>query len=508
MIFRNFYRIIILIFAATCIFACDDDINNIGQSVQPDQDSILLATDEIYLTAETVPLNDKVRDKIYVETENPLLGELRDATFKDLKADFLAELFTSGTSKFDINENATSPIVIDSILLNLFFEKGGFTGDTVSPFTVSAYQVNKKSLEPNYYTNIDPSVYCDKSILLGQRYFSIHSLPILVFGTNSSTGVSTYGRNLKVELDKNWGYQLLEDWKKDPSILEGSEGKDAFDSFREYFKGIYVTGNFNNKGIIEILQADVNIHYSYTIKNVAGTADSTLHRTLPFPITNDGILMNRVKNTPTEETVGIENNDQYTFIKAPGATATKITIDLAEIKKKAKAKTNSDTYKINLAKFKLVGMTEKEKELSITKRPSELLFVNLDSLTSLNFNRQQILDGATGIVMKRDSYNNSYNFAVGNSYSTDSYGIATSSNFSNNLAAVINYYIKQDAEKEKLEFLVIPVSSKETSSGSYYSYTITGINNLYKPAAAILRTQKEYMKMSLVFSKHNPTLKE
>lgn len=507
MIFRNFYRIIILIFAAACIFACDDDINSIGQSIQPDQDSILLATDEIYLTAETVPLNEKVRDKIYVETETPLLGELRDATFKDLKADFLTELFTSGSSKFDINEDATSPIVIDSILLNLFFQQDGFTGDSISPFVVSAYQVNKKSLEANFYTNIDPAEYCDKSILLGQRYFNIHSLPILVFSTNSSTGASIYGRNLKVELDKSWGYQLLEDWKKDPSILEGSEDKDAFESFKEYFKGIYVTGDFKNKGIIEVLQADVNVHYSYTIKNVAKTEDSTVYRTLPFPMTNDGILMNRVINTPTEETVGIENNDQYTFIKAPGATATKITIDLAEIKKKAKAKTNSDTYNINLAKFKLVGMTEKEKELSFTKRPESLLFVNLDSLTSLNFNRLKVLDGATGIVMKRDSYNNTYNFAVGNTYSTDSYGIAASSNFSNNLAAIINYYIKQDSEKEKLEFLVLPVSTNESSSG-YYGYSITNIANLYKPAAAILRTQKEYMKMTLVFSKHNPTLKE
>lgn len=492
MAFIKKIRIIILIAAVVCVAACDDDLNSVGESIQPGEDGIQLKVDEVYLKAETVPL-----DRIYVKTETPLLGSLDDPsnpTYQHLEADYLAQLFTSGSAVFEENEKAVSDISIDSVLLNLSFLLDGFTGDSVSPMIVSAYQVNNE-LEANYYTNINPAKYCDKSILLGQRFFNIRSIPTVSFGSDAS-GRPILGRTLKVELDKNMGRQLLADWKNDKSILS------SFEDFKEYFKGIYVTGNFNKKGIIEVLQTDLNVHYSYKVRKKDNSADSTLHRTLPFPVTNDGILINRAVNSGTGAT---PPNADRSYIKAPGAAGTKITIDLAEIKAKAKEKTNSDKYLINLAKFKLTGMTEVENELVLKKRPASLLFVNMDSITpsSLNFSRKNVLDGATGIVLKRDPYNNTYNFAVGNSYTTDG-AYPPSSSFSNNLAAMINYYIKQDSLKEKLEFLVIPVLTDESpSSSSYYGYSITGVANLYNPSVAILRTEKDYMKMSLIFSKHN-----
>lgn len=490
--FNKIFRFVLLVAIAGCIVACNDDFSNIGEGIQPKDDDIQLEVDEVYLEAETVPLTEAPFDKIYVETEIPLLGDFRDPKdpiMSTFRAEYLAQLFTSGNTKFEENENAVSPITIDSVLLNLSFLLSGFTGDTITPFVVSTYQVTKP-LEANYYTNIDPAKYCDKSILLGQRLFNMQSLPIHSMGTDAN-GTSYLGRVLQIELDKKMGIDLLKKWKEDPAILS------SFDKFKEYFKGIYITGDFKNKGIIEVLQTDVNIHYTYNIRNHDNTKDSTLHRVMPLPVTNESIIMNSSKSSSDDKSTSLADKHK-TYLKAPGAVGTKITINLAEIREKALKKAKTEDYMVNLARFKMTGMTEVEDNFLIKKRPSSLLFVNMDSISSLRFNQTKSLisNNVSAIVLKRDPNNNTYNFAVGNAYSS-----TASSYMTNNLASMISHYLKREDKIDKLEFLVIPIETEESTSGS--AYTITGLKNLYSPASAILRTDKEYMKMSLIFSNHN-----
>ncbi len=494
--FNKLFRFTILIAVATSVFACDDDVNSIGQSIQPDEDDIIIEVDEIYLEAETMPLTAAPFDKIYVETETPLLGDFQDPQdpiMSTFKAEYLAQLFTSGSTKFEDDKDAVAPIQIDSVLLNLSFLLNQYSGDTISPLVISAFEVNKP-LEANYYTNIDPTKYCDKSILLGQRLFNMQSLPISVFGQDANSR-NILGRIVKVELDKKMGVDLLEKWRKDPSVLSD------FDNFKEYFKGVYITSDFKNKGMLEVMQTDVNIHYSYKIRKKDDSADSTVLRVMPLPVTNESIIMNSAKNS-SDNNSSFLTDRQKTYVKAPGAVGTKITINLAEIRKKAIEKTKTEDYLINLARFKMVGMTEEEDKLTVKKRPASLLFVNLDSISALRFNQKKplISDNVSAVVMKRDNNNNTYNFAIGNAYTTD--GVSAPSAYAtNNLASLISHYLKREEKIEKLEFLVIPIQSEETSSRGTNS--ITGISNLYSPASAILRTDKEYMKMSLIFSKHN-----
>lgn len=483
MIFKKLLRITILAAVALFVVSCDDDIDTIGQGIQPEIDDIFLDIDSVSLTAETVSLNDR----IYVRAENMLLGELNDPVFKNIKADFLTELFTTSSTKFDVSEEAVSPVSIDSVLLGMSFLRSGFMGDTLSPMAVSVYEVNNL-LKSDFYTDIDPAEYCDKSILLGERFFTFQGLATQNFGSSSDY---IAGKLLKVELDKKVGENIFERWQEDKTILSDAE------KFRNIFKGLYVTSDFDNKGLINVIQTDVYIYYSYKIKNVAKTDDSLVYRVLPLPSTNDIRRMNRVVNSE----IDYGDSGERVLLKSPGGYATKIKIPLAKIKEQGKERIGSDKFIINSAKFNLTGMTEEEDKLSITSRPSALLFINKDSIDNYFYSNGKV-NAKNCFVMIRDKDNNSYNFATSNSYQVNTAtGAVSSSQFSNNIASLVNHYLEVDPDKEYLEYLAIPVTAKETSS--YTTYAITGVENLFSPTAAILRTQEEYMKMSLVFSKHN-----
>lgn len=470
---------LLIIFTSFFIVSCDDDIDSIGETIQPEIDDIIFEIDNISLTAKTV----SIADYIFVQNDKALLGELNDPVFGNLKADFLAEYYCAN-EKFTLgyDDKAT----VDSVSLYFQFFKSDFMGDTISPMSMSVYELTK-DLEPNFYTNIDPLKYCDKKTILGQRYFSFQETNVNVYD-----GV-TY-RTTKIELDKAYGENLYKEWEKDNKVLKDSEG------LRKIMKGIYVTTDFNKNGIFAFDDAnssvDVRVYYSYKLKKVnEPDKDSIINTALRLPIAADAIKMNRVTNTSWNELQSIQGNnesDKRTLIKSPAGVVTELTIPLAEIKKKAQDKTNSkDKFMVNSAVFKILGFTEEEKELSITERPNTLLFINKDSIDNFFLNKKKP-DGLTSIVMVRDTTNNSYNYSYQN----------TTAASSNNLSATINHYLEQDKKDDNLDiqelkFLLIPIDATVDSQSQ-----ISSIENSLSPSAAIFRTNEKHMKMSLAFSKH------
>lgn len=469
---------IILTLTASLCISCDDTVDSVGIGIQPDTDDIALNIGEVELKAKTTQIDDK----IYIRTASTLLGDLYDPVFKNLKAEFLAEFFTSGKYTFE-SEGAITPVQIDSVLLHMLFTKNNFIGDSTSVMNVAVYEATK-NLKPNFYTNINISDYTDMKTLLGKRYFTVEGL------------MDTLGyKYLTIEMQKSLGTNLLKEWQKDKSILDSPE------KLSQVLKGVYVTSDFNDKAIMQIDQTSLYIHYSYKVDKVSveegGATDSTVYRTLPLPVTLDVLQMNKIINSPINDITDVNDNSKKTFIKAPAGVITEITIPLKEIKEMAAEKTGSENYIINSAVFKLVGMTEEENKLEITNRPNALLFINKDSINNFFVDDKMVnSDGKTGLVMMRDPNNNTYNFVSYNLYSSTS-----SSAFTNNIASLINYYAQEHPEIDELTYYVIPVQPDGTSSNS--GTQITAVTNRFTPAAAILRTSPEYMKMSLIFSKYN-----
>lgn len=447
---------LVILFFAVVFIACDDDLSTIGQSIQPGGDDISAKGDTITtITAATVSF----KDSIYARSEYGLLGEYIDPIFGKVKSDYMTELFCPEDIEFKNPNN--KKLTIDSVFLSLQFT--AFTGDTVAPMGLSVYEVTK-SLEPVFFTNADPLKYTDNmSKLLGQSIFSIQDL-------NDTVISSIHVKTIKTQLNLELGQRFYNQWVTNKGTFDNS------DSLKKFFKGIYVTTTFGSGSMINAAYTDLKIHYTYQGRNVANTADSTRTDSVLFSATPEVIQMNHVKNTLPDDMLGA--SDVKTYLKTPAGVYTQLTIPLADIVKA----TGKDRV-INAANFKIKGYTEEE-EKSKLSRPSYVLFINKDSLPNYFYNKEYSTTSKTAFVVARNSTTNTYDLG--------------------NLASVINFYTEKYKDAEtfpNLEYLIIPIAASTTTSSSNV-VTITDVYNLMNPTSAILRTNKENLKMTIVSSKY------
>jgi hypothetical protein len=469
--------ILAITFSTITFVACDDDLTSLGSSIQPGGDDIFVGSDTINLTAVTRSFNDSV----YARTIYGLLGEYSDLIFGNIKSDYLCEFYCAENSAFA--DPYKMGIIIDSVRLNTEFTY--FTGDTVSPMGLSVYEVTKP-LKAFFFTSVNPENYCDMQKLLGQSIFSIQDVPDTVI---SSTRIRTISTNLNLELGK----RFYKEWKDS----DGATFKNS-NALKEFFKGVYVTTNFGSGSIINVDYTEFDIYYTYTYQK-GDAAENTVDRdtlgVFRLPVTPEVIQMNHVKNSPPADMNILDNKLEKpdnkwpaeTYMSTPAGLYTEVTIPLDSIVNAAVAGAGKDAV-INAANFKILGNTEKEVESGLS-RPSDVLFINKDSLPNFFFNRK-LHDAQTSFVTTRSSTNNSYDFG--------------------NLASVINHYAKYYKEKgvsplPDLKYLIIPVTATYTQTTNSSGYTVKVITDLYNqmfPTSAILRTDKKNMKMSIIYSKY------
>lgn len=446
--------------------ACDDDINQVGNSIQPDGDGIGLSIDTVLIKAKTVSM----KDSVYARTEWALLGNYTDPVFGKVSSDYLSELYCP--------ENATFPdktLSIDSAFIEVISEQ--FVGDSISPFGISAYRVTQP-LKSNFFTNVDPKKYCDMSKPLGQGVFTIQDTP-------ASSGL----RSFLLRTDRSLGQEFYDEWVNS----KGATFKNS-ETLKEFFKGIYVTNSFGTGSLLSINTTVLRIYLKYTGRNVADTADSTRVGLFRLTVTPEVIQMNHIQNSNPDNL--FTNADTRTYLKSPAGVCTELTIPLGEIMKKA-ADSGKKNNKLNAANFKIKGYTEEE-EKSNLGRSTTLLFINRDSLNNFFLNKK-MPDAKTSFIMELSSSTNTYNFT----YSNVVGGTST------NIANMINYYMDEYKGKDNipdLTYLVIPISTKyqqatSSSGSSYYAYT--NVYNQMSPTSAVLRTDEENMKMGLIFSNYN-----
>lgn len=450
-----------LLFFVTAILsllfiACDDKMNTLGGSIQPGGDSVEVGADTVQIKARTISL----KDSIYARTISGSLGEYHDPIFGKIKSDYLCEFFSS--EKTTIHNRA---FAIDSV--QFVFMASGFYGDTVSPMGISVYKLNKK-LEKDFFTNIDPSKYCDLSHLMARGMFVVQDIP--------SSG------KIVANADTLLGHQFLERWKQDSTVFKSPE------ALKKFFPGAYVTTTFGSGTLVNVKYTLFDIHYKYVGRNKGNTADSIMTDYFRISVTPEVIQMNHIENSIPSDILA--ENSQKSYLKTPAGVCTELTIPLKEIIKKA-----GDKNIINSAVLKIKGMTEEE-ELSGLPRPSMLLLVNKDSLSNFFVDKKQPDDLTSYILWNTNNFSsltslkNTYMYIrkipASSSYVADG-------NISNLINHYVNYYKDRDDVKD-LTYLIFPIEMSSTNSNIYH---------LMSPSSAILRTDKENMLMPLVFSKFN-----
>lgn len=453
---------VLLILSVFSFLSCNDDVKNVGLAISPNSDQVDVKVDTVSLLAKTVPM-----DSIYSRTIFGLVGEYHEPLFGSIKSDYLCELYSDNASFKEGNDK--NAIKIDSVSFDIIFFN--FTGDSISPMDISVYKLNK-SLKRYHYTNINPSVFYSPDGIVGQESFSIHNL------AKSSTG----GRTIRTPLDKKIGDYFLNLWKATPGVFENS------DELKKHFPGFYITSRFGNGSLINVDYSIFNIYYSYLGKTKDAKSDSTYHATFSLAVTPEVIQLNHVENKNNE----LLNNDDpnRAYIKSPAGVCTEITIPLKDILDK-----KSD-LSINSAKFNLIGNTPLEK-VSKMPRPSRLLFINKDSVNNF-FLKKDSVDYKTCYLLTNTDIVESMQSSYVNRYIVSSSSISVG-----NLAPLITHYAELKANginvPDELKYLLIPVDIEtvDSENGNFKTY------NSMSPSSAILRTDPENMKLSLVFSKYD-----
>lgn len=436
--------------------SCDDDLRSVGGNIQPGGDDVSLEIDSLNVGAKTV-----LMDKIYARTTSGLLGRYDDDIYGAVLSEYMCEFFCDTLAfKDDFFQ-------VDSTKIGIRFLY--YTGDSVAPMGLSFYGLNDK-LDKNYYTDIDPSKYCDMSKPLASTSYSIVNTPY--YSTSSKVRV--------IEADMgDWGQKLYEASKTSNNPLANSK------AFLDYFPGVYVKSSFGNGSLVDVIDTYIGVYYRTkkdTVvidKTTKLEKDSVMYtkRSLFLPATSEVIQLNKIQNTVPSNL--LTPNTGAVYIKSPAGTSVEMELPIEEIISKMTL-AGAEGKTVNLARLKLKGYTELEQQGQFNfGRTSTLLLINKDSVQSFFENPYRIADLSSSLIYTatRDASTNTYTF--------------------NNLAPMIKKY-KEQGITENPKFMLIPITVSSVTISN--STTIIGYFNSMKPALSVLRAKEGDIKLEMIYS--------
>jgi hypothetical protein len=200
--------------------ACNDQMGVVGPTIQSEDDKLTVYSDTFELKASTVLL-----DSIYAKSAYGLLGEFYDPMFGNLKSDYICQFYSAEGFRF-----AHTPIdgEIDSVDLNIYYDRGGWIGDSLSPMQMKVFPIIKQ-LERNFYTNTDPEEYADMQNPVGQQAYTPRNLHISdsIWNLSSSDNNYYYPR-IKVSLPKSLGQKFYDETITHPTTIDTKQSFNKF----------------------------------------------------------------------------------------------------------------------------------------------------------------------------------------------------------------------------------------------------------------------------------------
>ena len=433
---------------------CNDELSEVGSSIQPDGDKSFVYVDSFQLSAKTV-----LMDSVYARTTSGLLGEIYDPLYGNIKSDYLCQFYCPENYQF---QNTPLNGVIDSMDLRIFYSS--WVGDSLTPMQVTVYPITTVP-ERNFYTNVDPEKYCDMQTVLGQKMYTAYDVTISDSVRNGLTS-TTYTPVVRVKLPTEIGQDFYNEIVNNPSSFENQ------DAFNQYFPGLYITNTFGSGNLLTVYQTSFFIYYRYTVEGSAGQ-DSIVNGREQFNVTREVIQLNHVANANLEPL--LLPDEKYTYMRTPAGVYTELTLPITEIKE-----TVGSRFLNNLP-LTLHAMPQENWDYAF-EPPSYLLLLPTDSVKGF-FEQNKVENNETAFLSGiYDSSTRTYTFG--------------------NISNLIKYQL-ENAPDEDLQVSVIPVS-RETQSDSYSGteYTVT-LSNYMLPSGVKIVKDNDYMKVGLTTSEYN-----
>ena len=438
------------------ISSCDENTNTMGYSLTSDADRFSLVPDTFLVSTRSIKA-----DSVLARSSYCYLGCIKDPeTGAYITSDF--------TTQFTILENEASYLFAEKQSItsldatgepiatecNLNIIINDYMGDSLAAMKLIVEELDKP-IEENrpYYSNFNPeaSGYVRKDGLKQAKVYSMTDMTL----SDSLRYVrqkNNYYSYISVPLSKqykakdgttyqNYGTYLMRTFYKHPEYF-----KNSISFIKNVCPGFYIKMVDGQGVMAEILNIQLEIKFKYKVDNKEYEGNKMLYGTEEVMqtthISNDKSQIDR-----------LVNNNECTYLKTPAGIFTEVTLPVDEIKK------GHDNDSIISAKISFQRMVENnDKTEDLLQDASELLMIERDSLYTFFEN--------SNVTNNRTSYLAAYNYTL-NTYSY------------NNISNLINhlYSIRDKGSKNWNKVVLIPVKTSSTSSSSYSSSTITGINN-------------------------------
>ena len=444
-----FYTILIVVTAL--LYSCDDSLKNIGFTIQPEGDRIAVGTDSLFIKAKTVAVDSLLPDGMFAKTKRPVLGEYKDPVFGTTRSDFVGEFYYPEGKKFPKNTT------IDSVKVAVFYNS--WEGDSLAPINLTAYEINKRLPTGSHFTKFDPTKYVDLSAPLGNSVFSVANIEVPLHERKQPD----YYHRAFINLPKSLGERIH-------NLSETVNNLDT-DALKEYFKGLYLTTDFGSGAIVTVDYTRLYIHYNYLDEKGSSTKEDTIRTgSMILNTTPEVILINRIENKNNKL---LEENDEYAYIKSPAGVYTELEFPLTDKADKL------NNQALNLARFKVTALPDKDAELKFRLKPSPyLLLINKEDLKEF-FEKRKLPDNVTSFYAQLDETTYTYDFG--------------------NLSTMINHYKeKNDGKVKNLNYVLVPIDVEISTINNQPQ--ITAVYNQMSPTGTTLFKSEAKMKIDLVFS--------
>lgn len=438
-------------------FSCsDDDITDIGSSIQPASDKIIVAAESFDITSEDyfVPYMNALQDSF-------LLGTFFDLKYGTTHADIFAQV------EPPLNFIYPSNMVPDSVLLVMYYNR--FFGDKYSPMHLSVYEITGEIFKYNipYASNIDPFRFSDKTKLLGKKTF---------------TAVDAREINDSSYVIINLTDNLL------PRFAQvNTDTYSSYDKFFNFFKGIYITPEFGSATMLYVKALDMEYyyHYTYQAKGILGQDTTiTVNSMVTFPANELVRQVNRFlhPDTAAVRTRLNSQTEQVHYISSPANVYTRVKLPMKNMQQKLEA--NGKRLAINNAKLR-VDIAEIDEADFSQPIPANILLIRESEINTFFTKRFQLPNETTAILGTYSYELNSDNDGYDYFYTFDIAGL-----ISNEL---INAKKTGEVLNDHVNYLLVPVRLKYDSDNNVNevaqqflmnSVTISGGSHSTKPMKA------------------------
>ena len=446
----------LLLAALSHFTSCDDTTDTLGSDMMPISDMVSKESKLYDVTTQSYSAGDSV----LARSSKSYLGQFTDPeTGTIIKSDFLAQ--------FHCIEDFAFPdsIIGDSMIsteIRLFVSK--YVGDPLATFKVSVYPLTKvMNPDADYYTNIDPTQYCDTTAEpLTVKWFTLSDQTL----TEEERSSSSYQNKIVIPLPREIGTEIWNTWKSNPEYFKDSES--WINSGLPGSKGFYFKLESGDGALAYINIAQYNINYRY--HDAEEAFDTT--GICQFAATEEVIQATHFQNYNLNKLL---LDTSSTYLKSPAGIFTMATLPVDEI---------SQTDTINQVKLVLTRYNDQKTEAFSLDIPKYLLMVRIDDYDNGFFEKYQLADANTSYLSVFNSSTNTYTFG----------------NISHLVNVMKNELKTGKATANYNKVLIIPVEPTFESS-TVSTSTLVKLSHDFSMTSARLVGGDTPVKMEVIYSK-------